>query len=209
MHKSKNFDPVREIKRTLMFYGFWIGFIVLIFLLASCESSKHMDKSAKSVESETKIDSSAYYHEQVDQLQRKLDEELKSKKTGITFNPARQPIHTTTYQADCPPCAANEILIKPDGSIHAKGDINSFALQEDHYKKQILELIDERELEINRRMTAEEKLKEAEKNKTVVKETRVLTSWWMWYLAGCLTMIVLAVWLKWKHNKKEILNNKN
>lgn len=186
--------------------------IALLVLVFGCESTKNLDKSSKSSESKEKIDSSAYFHEKIDSLQRTITEERRLRKLGVNFNQpiSRQPI-IIKLNADssgfiaCPACPENEINIDQDGSIHAKGDINSFIYDEDQYKKYIVELINEREKETSLRIEAERKQKEAESKKTVVKETKIMTRWWMWYLAGALTVLAIWIYISWKiHRVKKL-----
>src|SRR5688572_12608208 len=162
----------------------WMLAFAMAFALGSCNSTKNIDKTSKETETAIKIDSSAYFHEKVDSLQRTLTEERNIRKTGVVFN--RQPIISNVPGEelidDCPPCANNEIHVKADGSFTAKGDIAAFNMEEDQLRKQLVEVINERELETSHRKVLEQQLKEVVKNKIVEKKTKVLTQWWIWLI---------------------------
>jgi hypothetical protein len=212
------------------FLTYWLIAFALAFAIASCTSTKDLDKSNESNLEERKIDSASYWKQKHDQLKFKLEEEQKEFHSALLFQEdnansiidAYQQVKDLLSEKELSeeainarlheifdslknnPCR-NSITTNANGSFTATG-VKSANLDLFVMNSKLQLATDNLETEINKRMKLEEELKTERSQKKVVKETKVLSSWWMWYLAGCITIIAIAVWLKHKMRIKEFIN---
>ena len=211
------------------FLFYWILFIIILFI-GSCTSTKDLDKSKTNDQEERTIDSASYWKQKHDQLKISLQEEQKDFHSALQFQEENtngileafekvkdllsqkelsedaisKRLHGIFDSLKNNPCR-NSITTNANGSFTATG-VKSANLDLFVLNSKLQLATDQLETEINKRMKLEEELKTERSEKKVVKETKVLTSWWMWYLAGCITIIALGIWLKHKQKIKDFIN---
>lgn len=214
-----------EIQRTMIFFVFWISFFTAMYFLAGCESSRHLNKNSIQTEQEKTVDSSSYWKKLYTEFTQTHEEEKKELNSQLQFKESNEEelykafenvqdlfiekgvlteslnkrIRSIFDSLKNNPCKP-QLVVKPDGEIHASGlrsaDIGFLSLKS---KTEFLE----RQLakEKMNSYSLSEKLKKEEKNKTVVVEKKFMSSWWIWYLAGVLSAVLLIVFFIWKNRK--------
>lgn len=210
---TKNSTEVEELRRRIMLIvlGFAAALSILLSIVSCTSSKRTLNKDKTLTEEKIKVDSSSYWKDSVSKLLTLLNEERKEHRASLQFQEGNNnrlfqifeelqdqlrgkgllsdslqvAIRAMRDSLQHLPCIST-LESKANGDFKATG-LKSADLLVTQLRKQLLQVIEERESEINRRIILEQEIKEFRQTKTVEKKRKPILQFFV--------LCILAGWL--------------